>query len=98
MSCADLIGIMQEARNWLSRPDNDFVWSRWENQADATLEVDRYLAALVRGEMPDLPYFFGPTGSFQEVSLSSGWGDEFIELSTRFDQAWQECLVERSAK
>ena len=30
---------------------------------------------------------FAPTGPIQEVSLSSGWGDVFIELAERFDDA-----------
>ena len=30
---------------------------------------------------------FLPTGPIQEVSLSSGWGDEFVALADRFDLA-----------
>ena len=30
---------------------------------------------------------FAPTGPIQEVSLSSGWGKEFLALSERFDDA-----------
>ncbi len=26
-----------------------------------------------------------PTGSIQEVSVSSGWGEEFLAVSERFD-------------
>jgi hypothetical protein len=28
-----------------------------------------------------------PTGSLQEISISSGWGDEFLEIAARFDRA-----------
>jgi hypothetical protein len=34
---------------------------------------------------------FLPTGPMQEVSLSSGWGDEFVALADRFDRA--RCVV-----
>jgi hypothetical protein len=30
---------------------------------------------------------FLPTGPVQEVSLSGGWGDEFVALADRFDTA-----------
>ncbi|HEX8181606.1 MAG TPA: hypothetical protein VF525_18845 [Pyrinomonadaceae bacterium] len=30
---------------------------------------------------------FAPTGPMQEVSLSSGWGEEFLALAERFDEA-----------
>ena len=28
---------------------------------------------------------FAPTGPVQEVSISSGWGEEFLTLASRFD-------------
>ena len=33
-----------------------------------------------------LKLLFAPTGSIQEVSISSGWGQEFLSLSARFDE------------
>jgi hypothetical protein len=32
---------------------------------------------------------FAPTGPIQEVSISSGWGNEFLDLAERFDRAVQ---------
>jgi hypothetical protein len=32
-------------------------------------------------------WLFAPTGPIQEVSLSSGWGDMFLELAKRMDAA-----------
>jgi hypothetical protein len=34
-----------------------------------------------------LDVLFLPTGPIQEVSLSSGWGDEFLQLAERYDAA-----------
>jgi hypothetical protein len=28
---------------------------------------------------------FAPTGPLQELSLSSGWADDFLKLASRFD-------------
>jgi hypothetical protein len=33
---------------------------------------------------------FLPTGPIQEVSLSSGWAQEFLDLADRYDQAVAE--------
>ena len=30
---------------------------------------------------------FAPTGPMQELSIDSGWGQEFIALADRFDEA-----------
>jgi hypothetical protein len=45
----------------------------------------------------DLSILFAPTGSIQEVSLSSGWGDEFIYLSMDFDRAEGEAYGRAAA-
>jgi hypothetical protein len=80
-----LISVLKETRDFLARNENDFSWSSWENQSEALSEIDSVIANLENGKMPDIRYLFGPTGRIQEVSLSSGWGEEFIELANRFD-------------
>jgi ferredoxin len=35
----------------------------------------------------DLSVLFAPTGPIQEVGVSSGWGEAFLELAERFDRA-----------
>src|SRR4051812_22720970 len=75
---------------WLSRPDSDFAWSTWEDSKDAVSELSAHIAALDAGKLPpkpDLTVLFAPTGPIQEVSISSGWGDEFLLLAERFDRA-----------
>jgi len=90
---AALIDVLLEARTLLSRPDNDFSRSTWDDAAEAVAEID---AALKRvraddvapGRMPiAITVLFAPTGPLQEVALSSGWGDEFLAVADRFDTA-----------
>jgi hypothetical protein len=86
----DLIQVLREARALLAVPDNDFVWSGWEDGATAFVEMDRWITDLENGAIPrrlDLAVLFAPTGPIQEVSLSSGWGLEFLALASRFDAA-----------
>jgi hypothetical protein len=85
----ELLKVLEEARRWLALPENDFAWSSWEDQAAALREVDEGIAAVTRGEDTDLTILFAPTGPIQEVSLSSGWGEAFIDLASRFDAAWE---------
>ncbi len=87
---SQLIEVLDEACRLLNRPENDFSWSGWEDSADALAEVEPLLAQLSSGVMPAgsaLSILFAPTGPLQEVSLSSGWGDKFVELANRFDAA-----------
>lgn len=87
---ASLITVLEEARNYLARPDNDFAWSSWENAAEALREMDGLITRLKNNEMPPrmtLNVLFLATGPIQEVAESSGWGNEFITLAKRFDKA-----------
>lgn len=90
MTLQPLIAVLLEARALLANPENNFLWSSWEDSSDALEEIDGLLAQLEAGEPPSagsLNVLFLPTGPIQEVSLSSGWGHEFLELANRFDAA-----------
>jgi hypothetical protein len=85
-----LVEVLREARQLLSRPDNEFAWSSWEDAAAALSEIDGIIAGIESGDMPrrsDIELLFLPTGPIQEVSVSSGWGREFLDLASRFDRA-----------
>jgi hypothetical protein len=85
-----LIEVFSKARELLARPDNDFTWSSWEDAPAALREIDGIVSRLESGVMPgraSMEVLFFPTGPMQEVSLSSGWGEEFIALANRFDAA-----------
>ena len=85
-----LLQVLREARQLLARPANNFDWSAWENADAALREIDAVVQTLDTGGQPDslqLRVLFGPTGPIQEVSISSGWGDTFLTLAERFDDA-----------
>ena len=86
-----LLEVLREATALLSLPENDFGWSTWENAAEALAELDGFLSRIETGRSFDgssLTLLFAPTGNIQEVSLSSGWGNEFCQVAERFDSAF----------
>ncbi|MBN8417437.1 MAG: hypothetical protein J0L73_00830 [Verrucomicrobia bacterium] len=86
----ELLNVLKETRELLVLPDNDFAWSRWDDTAEALSEFDRLVANIEsdrRFDLLDLAVLYAPTGSIQEVSLSSGWGREFCDVAARFDAA-----------
>ncbi|HYG68183.1 MAG TPA: hypothetical protein VD838_11005, partial [Anaeromyxobacteraceae bacterium] len=83
-----LISVFEGARAHLSRPGHPFLYSGWADAEEAVAEVDVVLAALRAGRVPAaLAAYFLPTGSLQEASLDGGWGDAFLALASRFDDA-----------
>jgi hypothetical protein len=84
-----LLDVMLETRRLIARPDNDFTWSSFIDQQSALDEIDAFISELreERASPRRMAMLFLPTGPLQEVSLSSGWGDEFVALADRFDRA-----------
>jgi len=85
----ELITVLKQARTLLALESNDFSWSSWRDQDQAIAEIDSIIAALENGSIPEIGVLFAPTGPIQEVSLSSGWGNEFLELAERFDKEYE---------
>ncbi len=85
-----LLQVLRETRQLLARPDNNFIWSSWANAAAALGEIDALIEYVGTGaplDRPEIAVLFAPTGPIQEVSLSSGWGETFLELAARADEA-----------
>jgi hypothetical protein len=74
------------------------VNSPWSTQESRVLiqQLDREIACLrTKGRLrwfgkQRLRILFAPTGDLQETSISGGWADEFLELSSRFDAALEK--------
>ena len=90
MSSEALVEVLTETRTMLARPNNDFSWSRWKDGEAAVAEIDAILGRIEAAEtikLLPLQALYGPTGSLQEVSIESGWADDFMKLASRFDDA-----------
>jgi hypothetical protein len=86
----ELLHILIDARDLLARSENCFDWSSWEDSDEAFREIDDLMATIEIDLLPSklaLSVLFAPTGPMQEVSISSGWADEFLALASRFDAA-----------
>ena len=85
---ARMVGVLRAARDLLLSPANDVAWSSWQDVSAAHAELDALIAQLDHGVLPErlaLDVLFAPTGPIQEVSLSSGWGDDFLVLAETYD-------------
>lgn len=85
-----LADVLREVRALLALPDNDFTWSSFQDADAALAEVDGVIANIEAGGPLGRDagaVLFAPTGPIQEVSLSSGWGDEFVDVADRWDAA-----------
>jgi hypothetical protein len=84
-----LIKVLRQARVLLALESNDFSWSSWKDQNHAISEIDSIIISLENGSIPEIGVLFAPTGPIQEVSLSSGWAQEFLDLAELFDKEYE---------
>ena len=86
----ELVTILREAQALLNQPENEYGWSSWENNEQAVAEIERYVGEVSQGDYCStlqMQVIFAATGPMQEVSLSSGWAQQFLDLAARFDKA-----------
>ncbi len=84
-----LLEILVSVRERLAQPSTNFVWSSWQNAVAALGEMDSLIVQVQAGHVPTktLDLLFAPTGNIQEVSISNGWGDEFLRIAEAYDGA-----------
>lgn len=86
----EIIKILEQVADELIVPDGNVLWSPYENQAEALADVKNHIERLKQNDfskLKALELLFAPTGSLQEISISSGWGSRFLVLAAQFDQA-----------
>lgn len=84
-----LIEILSEVKGLVNSPDTDISWSGYDSITDLLSDIDSFIEKARRHDASftkDLKMLFAPTGPLQEISISSGWGHEFIELSLTIDK------------
>ena len=83
-----LLLVLADVQALVASPENDFARSSWADAETALSELDGFALRVEAGDLPGaLQAIFLPTGALQELSVASGWGDEFLALADRFDAA-----------
>lgn len=79
-------------------PTADTVWAGFDSAEEflKELETDIENIRLCDNEtLKKLNIEFIATSTYQELSLSNGWGNEYIGLSTEFDQCYTQITSKR---
>ena len=92
-----IIEILKSVKKLILEPRTDISWSTFDSKDELIFEIDTHIQQLKLedfSKVKDLILLFAPTSDFQEISLSSGWSNHYLNLSERFDIAI-EGLCER---
>lgn len=75
---------LNKLRNLLSSPTTNISWSRFDSVDDILKKLDSLENGMVnRNEdsFKEMLFLLAPTNDFQEISISSGWADEFLSIA-----------------
>ncbi len=85
--------VLMKTKALIKVSDIDVVWSRFENKEELITALDDHIEKLRSQDFAklwNLIVLFAPTGSLQEISISSGWSTEYLALASEFDIAINE--------
>ncbi|HEV8505903.1 MAG TPA: hypothetical protein VGQ53_10900 [Chitinophagaceae bacterium] len=86
----ELIEIIKKLKGKIT-DDSDMVWTGYETSKQLRDELEAYILELQAGNatsMEKIKTLLLPTGALQEHSISNRWGDEFLDLSEKFDHLY----------
>jgi hypothetical protein len=85
-----LIEILETIKKLILEPRTDISWSTFDSKDELIIEIDAHIKKLNLkdfSKIKDLILLFAPTSDFQEISLSSGWSNQYLNISEKFDIA-----------
>ena len=74
--------------------DSDVVWTRFNTVDELREHNDNHILRLNEGDkkvINDINVDFGPTSTFQELSIQNGWSEDYIILASKFERLYDRC-------
>ena len=96
-----VINILELIKEIIKAPETDIIRSYFDTKEDVINELDTHILKLTNedfSKIEDLIILFAPTSDLQEISLDSGWGQQFLIISERFDGAIKDLIGEYNLK
>ena len=81
-------------------PDSDIIGAGQDNTDEFTEDLNKDIQHIQNCSfivLSDIYTKFLPAGTYQEISMSNGWGNEYVNLSTKFEKV-HERLIQRKGK
>ncbi len=91
----NLIKLLYEIIELASTRDTNMVWSTFNTKEELIFELENYIQRLKNSDFSSIEQLislFLPTGDLQEIAISSGWGEEYLSISKKFDDLIQVIL------
>ncbi|MHA1989025.1 MAG: hypothetical protein ACW98D_20585 [Promethearchaeota archaeon] len=91
----NLIRLLNEIIEIVNTRDTKMVWSTIDTKEELLLELENHIQRFQNNDFSSIEQLIGlflPTGDLQEIAISSGWGEEYLSISKKFDDLIQVIL------
>ena len=91
----DIVDILENIKDYIQGKNTDVTWSSFESEEDVIVTNNNHILKLRNNEfskIDELYLLFLPTSDLQEISISSGWGKEFLVIAEKFDNAIKDLM------
>jgi len=81
---------LQRLKYLLSQPSTDVSYSKYISPKEVIDELDLIEKKVLKFDdvaVNKLLFLIAPTGDLQEISISSGWGYEFLDIAEAIERA-----------
>jgi len=88
-----VIEILENLKRIIETKETNIIYSTFDSIEDLIFELDTHIQKLKDedfSKIDDLILLFAPTSDLQEISISSGWGKQFLDISERFDSVTKD--------
>ena len=85
----EIIDLIKRIKDHVSIENCDVTQSFFNSKEEIIDEIDDHIERLSNSDLSkinDLILLFLPTSDFQEISISNGWSEEYLQISAKFDE------------
>lgn len=82
--------------NSLITEQTDLSWTKYNRAYELKSELETDIQEFEKGNLQifeKYSLYFAPTGTFQEISILNGWGENFVLIANDFDQLYKKIKV-----
>jgi len=88
---SEMIVLLKNIRKKITSK-TDITWSSFDDVEELQTMMDKDITEFEAGDFNSLKEYktmFLPTGDFEEMAISNGWGEEYLQLASEFDELYQ---------
>ena len=91
---SNLIALIEKIKDLVNQPGTTTpLWIHYDSIEEVVGELERHILLLHKEDfsiIKELTLLFAPTSDLQELSISNGWGNQFLEIAEEFDEIIKE--------